>query len=189
MAKQTPEQMAQTMIENMPDKTGKSLDEWLALVRDAGGTDLGKHGAIVKHLKSEHGLTHGYANLVAHRFLDSGDKAPEDLVDAQYGGPKAALRPIYEAICRTVAAFGDDVDISPKKTYVSLRRSRQFALVQPSTRSRVDLGVNLKGKAPGARLEASGSFNAMVSHRVRLSDVGDVDKELKGWLRDAYEQA
>ncbi|MCW8846296.1 MAG: DUF5655 domain-containing protein, partial [Gammaproteobacteria bacterium] len=105
----------------------------------------------------------------------------------QYQGAKAELRPIYDAIIKAVNAFGKDVDIAPKKTYVSLRRNKQFALVQPSTRDRIDVGINLKGETPTARLEASGSFNAMVSHRVRVQSKKDVDSELKAWLKKAYE--
>ena len=86
-------------------------------------------------------------------------------------------------------AFGGDVEVSPKKTYVSLRRSKQFALVQPTTKTRVDVGLCLKGEATGPRLEAAGSFNSMVSHRVRLEKPADVDAELVGWLRQAYERA
>ena len=88
-----------------------------------------------------------------------------------------------------VSGFGKDVEISPKKTYVSYRRNKQFALIQPSTRERVDVGINLKGEPPGKRLEASGSFNAMVSHRVRLSSPKDVNAELKKWLKKAYDAA
>ena len=81
-------------------------------------------------------------------------------------------------------------DFKPNtKSYVSLRRSKQFALVQPSTRTRVDLGINLKGDDPAGRLEASGSFNAMVSHRVRLTEADEVDAEVTGWLREAYDRA
>ena len=149
-----------------------------------------KHGEIVKHLKGEFGVTHGFANLIAHRYRDGARPAAgTDLVDNQYEGAKAGLRPIYEAIVDAVTAFGSDVDVSPKKTYVSLRRNKQFALVQASTKSRVDVGINLRGEAATGRLEDSGSFNAMVSHRVRLSDAKDVDGELKDWLRQAYEAA
>jgi len=80
-----------------------------------------------------------------------------------------------------------DVEVSPKKAYVSLRRNKQFAIVQPSTKTRVDIGVNLKAAKETARLEPSGSFNSMVSHRVRVTDRVDIDKELIGWLKQAYE--
>ncbi|MGB5353610.1 MAG: DUF5655 domain-containing protein [Woeseia sp.] len=76
---------------------------------------------------------------------------------------------IYEAILKIAKTFGKDVEVAPTKTYVSLRRNKQFALIQPSTKDRVDIGINLKGSKPGGRLEASGSFNAMVSHRVRIT--------------------
>ena len=108
---------------------------------------------------------------------------------AQYAGDKAGLRPMYDAIMKAASGFGADVEVSPKKTYVSLRRSKQFALVQPSTKIRIDVGLNLKGVAPAGRLEASGSFNAMCTHRVRVESAGDVDAALIAWLRDAYDKA
>lgn len=186
----SPEEMIESMIANLAEKTGKSLDQWIVIARKS---KLGKHGEIVAMLKSEHGLGHGYANLVAQRTLAaaSGAAAPEGdaLVDAQYAGAKAALRPIYDALRAAIAKFGTDVEFSPKKTYVSLRRNKQFGLLQPSTAARVDVGINLKGTPPTTRLEASGSFNAMVSHRVRVEKVKDIDRELIGWLRAAYEQA
>ena len=183
----TPEQAMATMIANLKDKTGKSLEQWASLAHKSGFV---KHGEIVKWLKAEHELGHGYANLVAQEALKTGD-APEgdDLVEAQYAGPKAALRPVYEALIAAAKALGGDVEVSPKKTYVSLRRSKQFALVQPSTATRIDVGINLKGVAPAGRLEAAGSFNAMVTHRVRLESKSDVDAELKAWLRQAYDNA
>lgn len=175
------------MIDNLPEKTGKSLDEWLTLL-DKQRFD--KHGEIVKWLKAEHGVTHGFANLISHSFRNAASGgAAVDPVDAQYQGAKAALRPIYDDIIKAVHNFGSDVEISPKKAYVSLRRSKQFAIVQPSTKDRVDIGINLKGEPTTTRLEASGSFNAMVSHRVRLASRKDVNAELKAWLQKAYDSA
>jgi hypothetical protein len=185
---QTPEQMEATMVANLKEKTGKTLPQWLVIARKTG---LEKHGQIVKHLKSEHGMTHGFANLVAHhaRRGSGGGAGPDDLIAAQYAGKKEGLRPIYEALVAAAEKLGDDVQLAPKKAYVSLRRSKQFAIVQPSTATRVDLGLNLKGEPVSARLEASGSFNAMVSHRVRLESKADVDAELRGWLKEAYRRA
>ncbi len=187
MAK-SPEEMEAAMVANFAEKTGKPLDAWVKLARASG---LARHGEIVKMLKTDHGMGHGFANLVAARTL-AGDAPPpsgDALLDAQYAGGKSALRPIYDALIAAVQAFGNDVEASPKKAYVSLRRSKQFALIQPSTATRVDVGINLKDVAPTARLEASGSFNAMVSHRVRIEAVAQVDKQLVGWLRQAYESA
>jgi predicted transport protein len=185
MAK-SPEEMAAAMIANMLEKTGKTLPQWLKIAAKAG---FCKHGEIVKFLKTEHGMTHGFANLVAHKTLksDAGSAGPgADLVADQYAGAKSDLRPIYDALAKAVMKFGKDVEFAPKKAYVSLRRSKQFAIVQPSTKTRVDVGINLKGSKPTKRLEASGSFNSMVSHRVRLEDVKQVDAELIGWLRAAH---
>jgi len=81
-----------------------------------------------------------------------------------------------------VSEFGEGVEIAPKNAYISLRCSKQFAIIQPSTKTRVDLGINLKGTEPEGRLEASGSFYAMVSHRVQITDSKDVDDELNQWL-------
>lgn len=184
----SPEDMAATMIANLKEKTGKTLEQWLKLLAKS---DLEKHGEIVKYLKAEHGVTHGFANLIAHMHLKGGLPEPSsggnDLVDAQYAGAKADLRPIYDAVAKAVRKFGKDVEFAPKKAYVSLRRNKQFAIVQPSTKTRVDVGIQLKGAPPTGRLEKAGSFNSMVSHRVRLESVKDVDKELIGWLREAYE--
>lgn len=185
----TPDAAAQTMINNLPEKTGKSLSQWHTLLAKS---HLQKHGEMMKLLKTEHGVTHGFANLIVLKFRerqDGGASSADNLVETQYKGDKAGLRPIYEAIIKTVSAFGRDVEISPKKTYVSLRRKKQFALIQASTKERIDVGINLKGLAPDGRLEKSGSFNAMVTHRVRISNKKDVNSELKQWLQQAYEEA
>ncbi len=183
----TPEEMAETVIRNLKEKTGKTLEEWLKVVKSS---KLAKHGEIVKHLKDKFGIGHGYANTIAHKALSGDSPADGDaLIDAQYAGPKAALRPIYEALISQLKKLGKDVEVSPKKTYVSMRRSKQFALIQPSTSTRIDVGINLKGTPADKRLEESGSFNAMVSHRVRLETAADVDAELLAWLKKAYEAA
>lgn len=176
-----------TMVANLEAKTGKPMAAWVKLVQ---AEKLGKHGEMVSFLKTKHGLGHGYANLVAHSVAGGGTLSRgDDPVAEQYAGAKAALRPIYDAVIDAVQKFGPDVEVAPKKANVSLRRNKQFALVQPSTATRFDVGLNLKGVPPAGRLEASGSFNAMVSHRVRLDSVKGVDRELIGWLKQAYDQA
>jgi len=186
MAK-SPEEQARTMIANLKDKTGKSLQQWIAIARKSGAA---KHGEIVKLLKTTHGMTHGFANLVAHKTLksDAGSIGETtDLVAAQYAGDKAELKPIYDALIKAAKNCGA-IEIAPKKAYVSLRRSKQFAIIQPSTKTRVDLGLKLKRAPANGRLEKSGSFNAMVSHRVRLEKASDVDKDVKAWIRKAWSE-
>ncbi len=184
----TPDDAMATMIANLREKTGRTLPEWVTLVNKSG---LAKPGLIVAMLKADHGVGHGYANLIAATALKGDGPAPagDDLVAAMYAGEKQALLPIWAAIEKAVRGFGGDVEVSPKKAYVSLRRSKQFALVQPTTKTRVDVGICLKGEPAGPRLEAAGSFNAMVSHRVRVEKPGDVDKELVAWMKKAYETA
>jgi len=184
----SPEEITADMVAGLKEKTGKDLAAWQKILKASG---LSKHGEMLKHLKSEHGVTHGFANLIVHKTLnsDAGSADGDDLIAAQYAGPKAGLRPLYDALLKAIAKFGGDVDVSPKKGYVSLRRGKQFALIQPSTATRLDIGLNLKGVEPTARLEASGSFNAMCSHRVRVAAAKDIDAELAGWLRAAYERA
>ncbi len=184
MAK-SPEEIEAAMVENLKETTGKTIEQWTKIVA---ASKLAKHGEIVKHLKAEYKLGHGYANLITHkaRAADSQPVAVDNLVDAQYAGPKAALRPLYEKLIATIQQFGDDFELAPKKGYVSLRRSKQFALIQPSTATRLDVGIQLKGTPATDRLEASGSFNAMVSHRVRVTQPSDLDAELESWLRQAF---
>jgi hypothetical protein len=188
MAK-SPEEMKAAMIAGLRDKTGKSLEEWLKIVR---ASKRSKHKEFMELLKNEHGLTHGFANLIALQALQSDSHTAGDtdaLVNAQYAGAKAGLRPIYEALLAAVKKFGNDVEDSPKKAYVSLRRHKQFAIFQPSSATRFDVGINLKGVEPTERLEKSGSFNAMVSHRVRVATLNEIDKELLAWLKRAYEES
>lgn len=184
MAK-TPAEMEAAMLANLAEKTGKSLPAWLKICK---ASKLEKHGQIIKLLKSEHGVTHGFANLIAYKSLNEGAVPPTEteLIETQYAGAKAGLRPIYDALVRAIEKFGPDVELAPKKAYVSLRRNKQFGIIQPSTKDRVDVGINLKETSPTERLERAGSFNAMVSHRVRVAEERQVDKELIGWLKQAY---
>ena len=178
----SPEEQAATMIRNMPEKTGKPLEDWIKIVHASG---LEKHGQIVKLLKSDHGVTHGFANLIAAKSRETGETTPVDLVAAQYTG-KEVLRPIHDALIDFAKSLGSDVEIAPKKASVSLRRKKQFALITPATKSRIDLGLALKGEDASGRLE---TYNAMCSHRVRLESASDIDDDVKGWITEAYSRA
>src|SRR6266436_4338215 len=114
MAK-SPEEMKAAMIAGLREKTGKSLDEWLKILR---GSKLSKHKEFMTLLKTEHGLTHGFANMIALQALQSDSHTAGDtdaLVDAQYSGAKAGLRPLYDSLLAAVRKFGADVEVSPKK--------------------------------------------------------------------------
>lgn len=180
----------ETMGENLRAKTGKGLDEWIATARAAG---ISGHMALVNHLKSDHGLGHGYANMIVHAANASSALSHDDdaLVAAAFDGARAHWRPLYDRLIALVQGFGGDVELAPKKGYVSLRRKKQFALLQPSTKDRFDIGLALKGEEAAEKLELAGSWNAMVSHRVRIAAAAaaEADEQVAGWLRAAYDRA
>ncbi|MBT8205859.1 MAG: DUF4287 domain-containing protein [Eudoraea sp.] len=173
-----------TMIDNMPEKTGKSIDEWRKILKEK---SFAKHSEGVKFLKSEHGVTHGFANTIVTLSKDE-DNSPDDLVKAQYDG-KESLLPIYNELISYVKSLGNDVTITPKKGSVSIIRKRQFVLIKPATKTRIDLGFKLKDKPITERLENSGPFGTMCTHRVQLFDTKAVDDELKTWIKEAYEKS
>ncbi len=174
----------QTMIDNMPEKTGKSLQEWKQILTTK---SFAKHGEAVKFLKQEHGVTHGFANTIVSLSKENTD-TPDDLVTNQYKG-KEQLLPIYNKLLEVVDTFGADVVKTPKKTSVSIIRKKQFALIKPATKTRIDLGLKLKDKPTTDRLGDSGPFGTMCTHRVQITSIDDIDNELVEWLKEAYSKA
>jgi len=179
----------QTMIANLPEKTGKALDEWFSILA---ASKLERHGEMMKLLKGEYGMTHGFANMIClmYRQETAAARPPsgDDLVETQYAN-KQNLKPVYDQLLAAALTFGSDVQVAPKKNSVSLRRAKQFALIQPTTRTRIDLGIQLKGQEPQGKLESGEMWNGMCSHRIQLSSADDVDAEVLDWLRKAYEAA
>ena len=171
----------QTMIDNMPEKTGKSLEEWTGILKQK---SFSKHSEGVSFLKTEYGVTHGFANTIVTLSKKQGTP-PVDLVAAQYKG-KEALLPIYEQLISFIKTLGSDLTITPKKASVSVIRKRQFVLIKPATKTRIDIGFKLKDMPVKGRLENSGPFGTMCTHRVKISDVNDIDDELKEWIKEAY---
>jgi hypothetical protein len=176
-------------IRNIEADYGKPIDSWIALVNASG---LTKHTEIVAMLKTEHGLRHGAAHRVGLLARDAARPAPASAtsaLDTLYSGKKAALRPVHDKLIAAISAFGDDIEQVPKTGYISLRSAKQFAMIQPSTTDRVDVGLILEGCAPTGRLEPAKGFNALFTHRVRLHAIADVDDEVCAWLRKAYQGA
>ncbi|MDT0596067.1 DUF5655 domain-containing protein [Glaciecola petra] len=178
------DQALKTMIANMPEKTGKNLDEWKELLKQQA---IEKHSVAVKFLKEQHGVSHGFANTIVTLSKQNTDSA-EDLVSAQYKG-KEALLPLYDALISTLKSFGEDVLITPKKTSVSVIRKHQFVLIKPATKTRIDLGLKLKDVEPQGILEPSGPFGTMCTHRIQLKTVSDINAELNDWLLKAYNKS
>ena len=180
----------QTQLDNIQKKTGKSLPEIASIVEQSG---LTKHGEVRDLLKNTLGLGHGDANALAHAILKSdGERAAEGkssqtVLDEIYTGPKAAFRPIHEALMEQINKFGA-FEIVPKKGYISLRRKKQFAMIGPKTNTRFEVGINAKDFNENKRLleQPKGS---MCNYIVNLSDANEVDPELISWIKSAYEQA
>ena len=179
------EEQTANQVANLERATGRSLDEWIAVVRASG---LEKHGEAVTMLKRDHGIGHGNANLIVIRAREAaagGQPSDDELVNSHYAGRHAALRPLYDAVIDRVRDFGSDVELAPKKTYVSLRRRKQFGQVGPAA-GQLEVCVNLPGVEPTARLRPT---SGMATHSVRISSAEELDGELVGWLREAYDRA
>lgn len=182
------EKAEQTMLDNLHKNTGKTLEQWIEIVRKQ---NFEKHGQILKFLKEQHSFTHGFANMVAmkSRGADAGSVENKDeLIEKQYKG-KEYFKPLYEKLLSEVLKFGNDIEVAPKNAYVSLRRKKQFAILQPATKTRFEIGINLKGQIPQGKLEGIHSSNAMCSHKINLTDINDIDKEVIEWIKIAYENA
>ena len=180
----------ETQIKNIQTRTGKSLDDLYAIIRKSG---LSKHGEIRDMLKNDLGMGHGDANTLVHTYLKAAvgptvePTSSDEVLDQIYAGPKAALRPIHDKLMSAINEFGE-FEIAPKKGYVSLRRKKQFATIGPATNTRVEVGLNMKGvKGTDRLLELPAG--QMCQYKVKVTDAAEVDKELLGWIRQAFDSA
>ncbi|MBV9804781.1 MAG: DUF4287 domain-containing protein [Solirubrobacterales bacterium] len=184
-----PHMSMQTYLDNITEKTGKTPDELIELLRAEGVLTPGwKAGAVLAWLKEHYGLGHGHAMAIVATIKKQAEPEPiaDDRISRHFTGPKSSWRPVYDELVRSISAFGNDTDVNPGATYLSLRRAgKKFAIVQV-TADRLDVGIKLKDTASGGRLEPAGSWNRMVTHRVRVRAPGDVDGELLSWLETAY---
>ena len=181
-----------TQLANIEKRSGKSLKELSAIITSSG---LTRHGEIRDMLKQRLGLGHGDANTLVHLVLKSDGQSAaaaeglstDDVVAGLYSGAKSALRPIHDKLMAEVGRFGE-FEIAPKKTYLSLRRKKQFAMIGPATNTRVEVGLNMKGVKPTRRLEQLPP-GGMCQYRVKVTDAAQVDAELIGWIREAFESS
>jgi hypothetical protein len=186
--------MMQAWIAGLPQKTGRSLDDWIELVQDEGPRTEKERRAW---LKAEHGLGTNAAWWIAERAEGKGTadgdpeaylKAAEGYVDAMFGGKKSGLKPIYEKILELARGLGQDVRICPCKTIIPLYRQHVFAEIRPSTQ-RIDLGFALGNLEPVGKLIDTGGFEKRdrISHRIPITSLSEVDSEVKKWLNYAYD--
>jgi hypothetical protein len=181
-----PEAAIATQLRNIEGKTGKTFAQLCKLIADSGLTKVGEQRAM---LMEKLRLGYGDANTVALRAKQAAMPAASDVdsLDAIYAGPKAPLRKIHERLSAEICRFGP-FEIAPKKSYVSLRRKKQFATLGPATKDQFELGLNVKALPASARLKAQPP-GGMCQYSVRLSKLGEVDAELLGWVRAAYDAA
>ena len=179
-------------IANLQTRSGKSLDQLYTLVRKSG---LSKHGEIRDMLKKKLEMGHGDANRVVIEFLKASETktafakptGTADVLDGIYSGTKEPLRPIHEKLMEAIKKFGE-FEVAPKKAYISLRRKKQFAIIGPATLTRVEVGLNMKGVAPTARLEQLPA-GGMCQYKVKVTEAKQVDKELIAWIKQAFNAA
>ncbi len=188
--------MVEKWISDLKGKTGRSVEEWVALVRKSGPRDDAGRRAW---LKSKHGLGTNSAWWLVERAAGKGAedtpagylKAAPRFVEEQYAGPKKNLRPVYNALLGMGKKLGRDVKACPCKTIVPLYREHVFAQLKPTTNTRVDLGLALakyKGKLPARLIDTGGlAKKDRITHRIAISGVKQIDPEVKKWLKVAYD--
>jgi hypothetical protein len=187
--------MIQDWIAALPAKTGKSLDQWIALVKKSGPPNEKERR---EWLKAEHGFGTNGAWWIAERAegkgKEDGDpeaylKAAEGYVEAMFSGGKAGLRPIYDALLQLGFSMGKDVKACPCTTIVPLYRNHVFAQIKPMTRTRIDFGFALKDTKATGRLIDTGGFakKDRITHRIPITSLEDIDAEVKRWLKVAYD--
>ncbi|HEY7295210.1 MAG TPA: DUF5655 domain-containing protein, partial [Dehalococcoidia bacterium] len=188
-APRAPADMYAAVLRKLPEKTGRTLDEWTAIVRSIEERGVRGHKQRVDWLKAEYGLGHSTAFIVvseADKPAAYVEPGADELLAKQYAGLKAALLPIYERVVEAVRSLGDDVRVEARQTYMTFTRGKQFAMIQPTSIKRVDVGLIGPHLQSGERLRPAGSFGSgRVTHRVTLTTPDEVDGELRDWLHAA----
>ena len=187
--------MVANWIEELLEKTGHSLEEWLKIIkRDGPPSDVERRD----WLKAKHGFGTNGAWWLAERSVGKGaeDDSPEKYLEhaeiyvkEMFAGKKAALKPIYDALLKLGLAQGKDVKACPCKTIVPLYRNHVFAQIKPATLTRIDMGFALKGTKPTGRLIDTGGFakKDRITHRIPITKVAEIDGDVKRWLKVAYD--
>jgi len=188
--------MTQKWVAELKQKTGRSLEEWLRLIKKSGPKD---EKARREWLKTEHGLGTNSAWWLAERAEGKGSEvgdpdayleAAEAYVEAMFSGGKAGLRSIYNVLLKTGLKLGKDVKACPCQTIVPLYRKHVIAQIKPTTQTRIDLGFALGDMKPKGRLIDTGGFakKDRITHRIPITSVEDIDDEVKYWLKVAYDR-
>ncbi len=191
-----PQAATVTQLRNIQTRTGRTIAQ---LHQALAAEKLAKHGEKRGWLMAQFKLGYGDANAVALFFgkplpvLDGAAPSATpaavdgDPLDAIYTGAKAGLRPLHEAVMKVIESLGS-FESAPKKTYISLRRKKQFAMVGPATKDSIEIGLNAKDLPAHARLKVMPP-GGMCQVSTRIGSEAEVDKLLKSWLKQAYDAA
>ena len=182
-----PQAALATQMRNIETKTGKTFAQLCKLIADSGLAKVGEQRSMLMEKLS---LGYGDANTLAIMAKNAAAPAPAadgDPLDAIYTGPKAALRALHERLSAEIDKLGP-YEKAPKKTYISMRRKKQFAMLGPATKDQVELGLNAKSLPASPRLKALPP-GGMCQYSVRLSGPAEINAELMGWVRAAYDAA
>ena len=182
----SPTGMRAAVVRNLQNRSGKTLDQW---VRVAKKSRLTEPKALRKWLKAEYGLGATTCWIIADATLRKLGYVPpteSEMLDAQFKGDKSALRPVYDRLVREVKKLGSDVNVGVRNTQTTFSRKHTFAIAKAPTKTRIDLGLRLPGVKPTKRLRATRAFSDNATHCVALHAPGDVDVQLKKWLKAAY---
>lgn len=185
----SPREMMQAVSASMQERTGRTVEEWVALVVSS-DVDPVDQRAVRRWLKSEHDLPQNSRYAVAYAAARSAGWVPptdEEQIERQYSGPKSDLRPVFDRVRDILEGLGDDVSMEGRKTYIPFVRRRQFAAVAASTRSRVDVGLRFV-EAPDSPLLSEAGGPGQATHKLSLTAVDDVTDDVEDLLRTAYEQ-
>lgn len=184
----SPTDMMSSVTDSMKERTGKTLEEWVAAVQ-ATKIDPLNQKAVRNWLKSQGVLQNSQWAIADAAARAAGWERPsvEGYINSQYQGEKAALRPIFDALREIVEGLGEDVTAEGRGGYTPFVRKRQFAAVQASTKTRVDLGLRFR-QAPDSALLSTTSLPGQSTHKLGLSSVDDITGEVIDMIRLAYEQ-
>jgi hypothetical protein len=179
----------QAYLDNIQMKTGISPVEFKKLAENKGLLKEGiKTGEFISWLKKDYQLGHGHAMAIYTwcKGLKEDNTNVDEAIKRHFAGAKQVWRAVFDRIVRRMSSFGNDIQMVPGGTYISiLRKNSKIAIIQVSN-TRMDVGIKLKGVKAGGQLEAAGKWNTMVTHRVRVSDSNQPDKQLITWLKQAY---
>ena len=184
----SPADMMTSVTSSMQERTGKTLEEWVAAVQSAGIDPLDQK-AVRNWLKDQGVLQNSQWAIADAAARAAGWERPsvEGYIDSQYQGEKAALRPIFDALREIIEGLGKDVTAEGRGGYTPFVRKRQFIAIQASTKTRIDLGLRFK-QAPDSALLSTASLPGQSTHKLGLSSVDDITDEVADLIRVAYEQ-